>query len=228
MSTLFDQVLSWMRAERPDIRMRLLHDNGWLAEHAPEIDRLYGIPQRPEHHPEVDVGRHVELALELAASWTTDPRVRYAVLVHDLGKALTPKEGWPSHIKHEELGVRPGLALGKRLGVPREWRLLGALTARYHLRVHRSDSLPPRSLVRFFRDAKFFERHELFEPFLLACEADAKGREGLQNRSYPQVKRLRTAFAVAREVELIGDPCTYHQERIRRVSRALRDTEQAA
>ena len=225
MNTLFDVVHNWMSADRPDMILRSLHDSGWLAQHAPEIDKLYGIPQRPEHHPEVDVGRHVELALELAASWTADPRVRYAVLVHDLGKALTPKEGWPSHIKHEELGVRPGLALGRRLGVPREWRLLGALTARHHLRVHRSDSLPPRSLVRFFRDSKFFERPGLFEPFLIACEADAKGREGLQNREYPQVKRLRIAFAAAREVDPIGDPCTYHQERIRRVSKALKASE---
>ena len=225
MTTYFDFLLTWLKSDRPDLVMHQLYENGWLAEHTPELHRLYGIPQRADHHPEVDTGRHMELALQWIAANTDDPMVRYAVLVHDIGKGLTPRDQWPAHIKHEELGVIPGIALGRRLGVPKEWRLLGALTSRYHLRVHICIRLPARSLVRFFRDAKFFERPQLLEPFLLACEADARGREGLQDREYPQVDRLKKAFAAALEVAPIENPCTYHETRIRHVAKALRAAE---
>ena len=114
MNTALNYIAGWMSSDRPDLVMRTMRINGWLRDHAPELDRLYGIPQPPEHHPEVDTGRHVELALRLAAEFSKDPKVRYAVLVHDLGKGLTPKEEWPQHFKHEERGVRPGLLLGRR------------------------------------------------------------------------------------------------------------------
>lgn len=143
----------WMKSDAPHEVMRELRASGWLREHAPELDRLYGIPQRVEHHPEVDTGIHIELTLEMAARLTEDPRVRFAALVHDLGKGLTPPEEWPRHHGHEELGFEPALELGARLGVPEEWRELGGLVARFHLHAHRALDVPPRTLVRFFRDA---------------------------------------------------------------------------
>ena len=212
-----------MRAKQPDKVLKVMRANGWLRDHAPEIDRLYGVPQNAEHHPEIDTGIHIELSLAIVAQLSEDPRARYAALVHDLGKALTPKEEWPRHLSHEELGVRPGLRLGKRLGVPKDWRLLGALVARYHLRVHRALELSPRSLVRIFRDSHFFERSELLEPFLCACEADARGRAGLQDRPYPQADRLRLAFKAASAAETVGNE-DIHDARIRLVARALRES----
>lgn len=122
----------WMKSDAPHEVMCKLRASGWLREHAPELDRLYGIPQRVEHHPEVDTGIHIKLTLERAARLTEDPRVRFAALVHDLGKGLTPPEEWPRHHGHEELGFEPALELGTRLGVPEEWRELGGLVARFH------------------------------------------------------------------------------------------------
>jgi tRNA nucleotidyltransferase (CCA-adding enzyme) len=212
---------SWMRSERPDKIMRLMRANGWLRDHAPELDRLYGIPQKPEHHPEVDVGLHIELVLEMAASLSSDPRVRYAALVHDLGKALTPAGDWPRHFKHEALGVKPGLKLGRRLGVPKEWRLLAAIVARYHLQMHRIEGQSARHLVRFLRSAGFFKRPDLLEPFCLACEADARGRAGLQNRAYPQPALLKAAFLAAQTVGEEGTELVIHDRRIKAVEAVL-------
>jgi tRNA nucleotidyltransferase (CCA-adding enzyme) len=209
-----------MAADRPHHVMRLMRANGWLRSHAPEVDRLYGIPQRAEHHPEVDTGIHVELTLEVASELSADPRVRYAALVHDLGKGLTPAENWPRHHQHEELGVEPGLELGRRLGVPEDWQRLGMAVARFHLHAHRAMESSPRTLVRFFRGARFFEQPEIVEPFTLACEADARGRAGQQGRPYPQGERVRTAFAIANRVDT-GDPKHLHEARIEAVRNAL-------
>lgn len=208
-----NHLAGWMSANKPHHIMRLMRANGWLREHAPEVNRLYGVPQRADHHPEVDTGVHVELVLEIASELSSDPRVRYAALVHDLGKGLTPQAEWPRHHKHEELGVQPGLELAQRLGVPADWQLLGAAVARFHLHAHRAMDASPRSLMRFFRDAKFFEHPQLVEHFTLACEADARGRAGLQNRPYPQAQRIRTAFEIANR--LTGeDPVRLYDARI--------------
>jgi tRNA nucleotidyltransferase (CCA-adding enzyme) len=219
MDTSVNLIDAWMRSARPDETLRALRASGWLREHAPEIDRLYGIPQKAEHHPEIDVGIHIELVLEVAAQLSSDPAVRYAALVHDLGKALT--SNWPSHFDHEGMGVAPGLAMGARLGVPEDWQQLGALATKYHLRSHRVLGESAKHLVRFFRDAGFFENPQLLEPFLLVCEADARGRAGLQNRPYPQAQILSAAFKAAAPVAPIGTESDYHSERIRRVAAIL-------
>lgn len=211
---------SWMKSEKPRVIMQAMRANGWLRQHAPEIDRLYGIPQRAEHHPEVDTGIHTELTLEMAGLLSTDPRVRYAALVHDLGKGLTPSELWPRHHGHEELGVAPVSELGRRLGVPEEWQVLARAVTRYHLRAHRALDSSSRSLVRLFRDAQLFERPELIGPFTLACEADARGRSGLQERLYPQGALLRKAFAVACRAR-VDNPVKLHEARINAVREAL-------
>ena len=214
----FNFIAGWMSADAPHVILRTMRANGWLRDHAPELDRLYGVPQRLEHHPEGDVGTHNELVLEMAARLSRDPRVRYAALVHDLGKGLTPQEHWPRHQGHEDLGVRPGLVLGKRLGVPKEWRRLGALVARYHLRAHKSMSLSPRGLVRFFRDAGFFGRADVFQNFLFACEADARGRAGRQEIPYKEAPFLREAFCAADATVDLRGAQQLHESRIRSVA----------
>lgn len=213
----------WMSAAKPHVTMRLMRNNGWLRDNAPEVFALYGVPQKAEHHPEVDAGIHTELVLEMAAQLSDDPRVRYAALVHDLGKALTPEEEWPSHHSHEKRGVRPAKTLGKRFGVPEDWEWLGCATARYHLHVHRAFEAPPRTLVRMFRDAGFYDRPEMLELFLLACEADARGREGFQDRPYPQAEFVRRVFAAARAVPAEGAPSRVHELRIRAAERAAKE-----
>ena len=217
MTTSFKALETWLSSPHPEVELQARRASGWLQRHLPEVDRLYGIPQVAEHHPEIDVGRHIELTLGMAAQLSNDPRVRYAALIHDLGKALTRPEQWPKHHSHEALGVRPGLKVGQRFGVPKDWRRLGALVSVAHLQAHRTMALPARSVVRLFRQAGFFERPALFEPFVLACEADARGREGLQNRPYPQGDRLRAAFAIARTVDTSLEPDRAHQERVRRL-----------
>jgi tRNA nucleotidyltransferase (CCA-adding enzyme) len=212
---------SWMRSDRPDEIMKSMRANGWLAAQLPEVDRLYGIPQKPEHHPEIDVGIHIELVLKIAAELSTDPRVRYAALVHDLGKALTPATDWPKHFKHEALGVKPGLRMARRLGLPKDWRFLGALVAKYHLRLHRIEGESPRHIVRFLRDAGFFRHPEFLKPFVLACEADARGRAGFETRPYPQAQKILVAFAAASTVEEIGNASDFHSVRVTRVAKAL-------
>lgn len=211
----------WMKAIKPHHILRLLRANGWLRQHAPEIERLYGIPQRPEHHPEIDVGVHTELVLEIASELTCDPKVRFAALVHDLGKALTPPQQWPRHHNHEELGVEPVRTLCARLGVPAHWQQLAETTARFHLRCHQALEAEARTLVRFFRDAGFFENPELVEPFTLACEADARGRAGFQSSHYPQGQRVRKAFVVAHKAKAVHAKQDLHEARIQAVAAEL-------
>lgn len=209
-----------MSSEHPGEQLRERYASGWLQREAPELHQLYGVPQNASHHPEVDTGVHIELALEVAATLSPDPRVRYATLVHDLGKGLTPSQEWPKHLDHERKGVRPGLRLGRRMGVPREWRRLGALVARHHLRAHRALEASPKRLVRLLLDAGFVANPELLEPFVLACEADARGRAGLQSRPYPQAQRLRKVLTWVLEVS-VDNPVRLHQARVEHVALAL-------
>ena len=194
-------VLDWMSMAAPADELRRLRATGWTREHFPELDDLYGIPQVKEHHPEVDTGIHIELVLEVAATLTTDPRARWAALVHDLGKAVTPVHLLPQHIDHEERGYLLALGAAKRFGLPEDWAWLGAVTSRHHLQAHRCLDMRPHSTIKFIREASFQSKPALFECFVLACEADARGREGRTNSAYPQAEYLRAAYSVVREYE---------------------------
>jgi tRNA nucleotidyltransferase (CCA-adding enzyme) len=190
---------------RPDVFFETLRSCGALAVIFPELDALFGVPQPPRWHPEIDTGVHVMLALRQAAQAGASHAVRFAVLVHDLGKGCTPRDKWPSHHGHEELGVPRIEALCGRLKVPNGHRELGILAARQHTLVHRALELKPTTLLKLLEECDAFRRPERFAELLAACEADARGRTGLENAPYPQVAYLVAAQAAAAAVTLSED-----------------------
>lgn len=187
---------------RPDVFFETLRECGALRVIFPELAALYGVPQPPRWHPEIDTGVHVMLALRYSAAIGAATTVRFAVLMHDLGKALTAPERWPSHRGHEEGGVPVIQALCERLKVPNGYRDLAVLTARHHAVVHRAAELRPATVLKLFEATDAFRRPERFEEMLAACEADARGRTGLETQPYPQRDYLRRARAAAAAVSL--------------------------
>jgi tRNA nucleotidyltransferase (CCA-adding enzyme) len=187
---------------RPEVFFATLRACSALAVIYPEIDALFGVPQPPRWHPEIDTGVHVMLALQYAASHGASGRVRFAVLTHDLGKAHTPKSAWPSHHGHEEFGVPLIEDLCDRLKVPNTHRELAILTARYHTLVHRALELRPETVLTLLENCDALRRPERFAELLLACEADARGRTGREDAPYPQVGYLRRMLTAAAGVTL--------------------------
>lgn len=187
--------------QRPWIFFQVLRDCAALARLFPEIDILFGVPQRADYHPEVDTGIHTFMVLEQAAHLSSDLRVRFAALTHDLGKGATPPEQWPRHIGHEERSVELVKAFCKRWRVPNDCRDLAILVARYHGVCHRAEELRARTIFKLLADLDAFRRPERLELFLLACEADARGRLGKEQTSYPQADELRRAFNTAKDVD---------------------------
>ena len=178
-----------------------LRECGALAVLFPELDRLFGIPQPVQWHPEVDTGVHVMMVLDQAEKLTPDLEVRFAALVHDLGKGTTRKHALPSHPGHEKRGVKLIRQLAERLPVPNACRDLGALVSEYHTHCHRAFELRASTILRMLEATDAFRRPRRFEQFLLACEADARGRKGLEDRDYAQAELLRGAFGAAGAVD---------------------------
>jgi tRNA nucleotidyltransferase (CCA-adding enzyme) len=184
---------------RPDVFFETLRSCGALAKIFPELAALYGVPQPPRWHPEVDTGAHVMLVVRYAAQVGAPNVVRFAALMHDLGKASTPPAKWPSHHGHEEAGVPLIIDLCDRLKVHNEYRELAILTARHHANVHRAAEARPATLLKLLETVDAFRRPERFGELLLACEADARGRTGLESQPYPQreyLLRVRDAAGV--------------------------------
>ncbi|GAA0717776.1 multifunctional CCA addition/repair protein [Dokdonella soli] len=164
----------------------------------PEVDALYGVPQRAEFHPEVDTGIHIELVLDMAARLAPrDDLVGWCALTHDLGKALTPKDELPRHHRHEHNGMAPVRALSARLRVPAEHAALAELVCRCHLDAHRALELRPATVLELLERLDSFRRPERLHRFLLACEADKRGRLGFSDSAYPQADFLHSAHAAA-------------------------------
>ena len=186
---------------RPSRMFELLRACGALRVLLPEVERLWGVPQPPEHHPEIDSGVHLMLVLDQAASAAASLAVRFACLCHDLGKGSTPRERWPRHLGHEQRGVALLRALCERLKVPLECRELAELTAREHGHVHASLGLQPVAVWRLLQRCDALRRPARFAELLLACECDARGRLGFEQRDYPQRARLLRALAHVREVD---------------------------
>ena len=186
---------------RPDRMFDVLRGCGALARLLPEVDRLWGVPQPAEHHPEVDTGVHLMLVLLQAARLQAPLAVRYACLCHDLGKGTTPPEDWPRHIAHEARSVALARQVGERWRVPTDCRELAEVTAREHGNIHRSGTLGPAALVRLFDRCDAWRRPARFADLLLACECDARGRLGLKDQAYPQRPRLLAALALAQAVD---------------------------
>jgi tRNA nucleotidyltransferase (CCA-adding enzyme) len=180
---------------------KVLRECGALQPVYPEIDALFGVPQPAQWHPEIDTGVHTLMALEQAALLSSEPLVRFAALVHDLGKAATPRDEWPSHRGHEERSVSLIEALSLRLRLPGEYRDLGVIVARYHGIVHRAFELKPRTILEFMERADAFRRPARFAQALLACEADSRGRTGLETVPYPQREYLQAARTAAAAIK---------------------------
>jgi tRNA nucleotidyltransferase (CCA-adding enzyme) len=187
---------------RPEAFFEVLRSCGALGVIFPEIDALFGVPQPPQWHPEIDTGVHTLLVVRMAALLSPSTSVRFAALVHDLGKAVTPRAEWPSHRGHEERRVRLVEALAARLKIPGDHRDLAVLAARHHGNVHRAHELRAATVLRVLEQTDAFRRPERFEDLLLACEADARGRTGLEQRPYPQRPYLSAARAAAAAVTL--------------------------
>jgi tRNA nucleotidyltransferase (CCA-adding enzyme) len=168
----------------------------------PELHALFGVPQPEQWHPEIDSGVHTLMVLEQAAKLSDDPVVRFAALTHDLGKGTTPPSEWPRHIAHEQRGVGLVEAMCDRLKIPNAYRELAVLASRYHLDAHRVTELRDNTLLELLERLDAFRRPARFEQWVLACEADARGRKGLENRQYPQADYLRRARDTVAKVTL--------------------------
>jgi tRNA nucleotidyltransferase (CCA-adding enzyme) len=190
---------------RPELFFLTLRNCGALDVIFPEIAALYGVPQPARWHPEIDTGVHVMLALQCAVRLGAPTPVRFAVLMHDLGKAATPRNLWPSHHGHEEAGVVLIEALAARLRVPKEHTELAVLTARHHGLVHRALELKPVTILGLLEKTDALRRPERFRALLLACEADARGRTGLEDRAYPQADLLRQAQEATAAVSILEE-----------------------
>ena len=200
--------------------MEVLRGCGALAVVLPEIDRLFGIPQPAEHHPEIDCGVHSLMVLEQAAALSKAPEVRFAALTHDLGKADTPKDRLPSHHGHEQRSVTRIQQLCDRLKAPKSFRHLSELGARFHSHCHRLAELRPATILDTLDKLDAFRRPERFQQFLLVCEADSRGRAGLERRNYPQRDWFRQAQQTAAKI----DPRPFVAQGLKgsEVARALR------
>jgi tRNA nucleotidyltransferase (CCA-adding enzyme) len=186
---------------KPSAFVRVLRECGALAVLFPEVDALYGVPQPPQHHPEIDCGAHLELVLDQCAKLAPgNDLAGFCALTHDLGKALTPGDVLPRHIAHEHRGLKPLAALCERLKVPAEYAQLAALTCRHHLDSHRALELKPATVLMLLEAFDAFRRPERLEPFLITCTADKRGRPQHEHDPYPEADFLRAARDAARAV----------------------------
>jgi tRNA nucleotidyltransferase (CCA-adding enzyme) len=233
---VWQEVSRGLMEKKPSRMFEVLRSCGALARVLPEIDALFGVPQRADYHPEVDTGVHVMMVVDHAAAQGYALAVRFAALTHDLGKATTPDEVLPRHIGHEGRSVDLLKPLCDRLRVPNECRDLAVLVAREHGNIHRVMETGAAGLVRLLERCDALRKPARFAEALQACEADARGRLGFEAREYPQAERLRMALVAARAVDagavaqrFVGKPdmikAAVQRERVRAVAGALGEQE---
>lgn len=197
---VWKETLAALSATRPDVFFRILRTTDALQVIYPEIDALFGVPQPERWHPEIDTGKHTLMAVLDAARSDCSDEVRFAALVHDLGKGSTPKDQWPRHIGHEERSVKLIQKLCARIGVPNRFRDLAVPVARYHGVCHRAAELRPKTILKVLEALDAFRRPQRLDEFLQACAADVRGRTGREDDDYPQAEIFTTALAAARQV----------------------------
>ena len=214
----------------PSRMLRVLRECGALARVLPELDALFGVPQPAIHHPEIDTGEHILLVLDHAARRALPLTVRFAALVHDLGKGATPRAAWPRHIGHEEKSAELARDVCERLRVPHDCRDLALLAARHHTTVHRALELRPATVLKLLQECDALRKPERFAELLAACECDFCGRAGFEDRPYPQAARLETALAAANSVDAgaIARGCTDVQQIRDSIERARLDAVRSA
>ena len=194
---VWQELAKGLMAEKPSCMFEVLRQCGALKVLLPELDRLWSVPQRPEHHPEVDTGVHVMLVLDQCARLQAPLAVRWAALMHDLGKGSTPADVLPRHIGHEGRSVKLAQKVAERLRIPADCKALAEVVAREHGNIHRSGELNAAAVMRLLTRCDAVRQSERFALVLQACEADARGRLGLEDRDYPPVQRLSQALAAA-------------------------------
>ncbi len=185
----------------PHVYFEVLRACGALKVLFPELERLFGVPQPEQHHPEIDTGIHSLLSLQRSVVLGGDGHARFAALLHDLGKGLTPPAKLPAHHGHEQTGVAAVKALCSRLKVPGDYRTLAMLACEFHTHVHRAFELKPSTLLKLLKSGDALRHPERFEQFLLVCQADAQGRQGCENVPYPQRDYVRGAAQGIRAIE---------------------------
>ncbi len=187
----------WQETERalgesqPWVYFQALRECNALEIIFPELDRLFGIPQPEKHHPEIDCGIHTLMVLEQASKLSNDNQVRWASLLHDLGKGLTKEDLLPSHHGHEQSGEKLVIELNQRLKTPNEYKDLSRLVCVYHTHVHRAFELKPQTLLKFFNKIDLWRKPERLQQILLACKADSRGRTGFEEVDYPQLEYIQ-------------------------------------
>lgn len=186
--------------DQPAVYFQVLRECGALAAWFPELDALFGVPQPEKYHPEIDCGRHALLSLEVSVPMSSALSVRWAALIHDLGKALTPDSEWPRHFGHEKKGVKPIRQLCQRLKCPNDPTSLALLSSEFHTHIHRAFELRPETLLKVFDQLDVWRKPERFEEFLLVCIADARGRTGFEDCAYPQADYIREALTEAQKI----------------------------
>ncbi len=197
---VWQELARGLMEDKPSRMFEMLRDCGALARLLPEVDRLWGVPQRADYHPEVDTGVHLMMVLDMSARLRTSLAVRYACLGHDLGKGTTPADVLPRHLGHEGRSAQLLKQVNERLRVPVDCRELADVVAREHGNVHRSDTLNATAVLRLLERCDAFRKPQRFREILQACECDARGRLGLQDEPYPQAERLSLALDIAQAV----------------------------
>jgi tRNA nucleotidyltransferase (CCA-adding enzyme) len=197
---VWQELARGLMEDKPSRMFEVLRECGALARLLPEVQRLWGVPQRADYHPEIDTGVHLMMVLDMSARLKAPLAARFACLTHDLGKGTTPPEILPKHIGHEERSARLLRNVCERLRVPIDCRELAEVVAREHGNIHRSTEFGAAALVRLLERCDAFRKPQRFDLVLLACECDARGRLGLEERPYPQRPRLLAALACAQAV----------------------------
>jgi tRNA nucleotidyltransferase (CCA-adding enzyme) len=198
---VWQELARGLMENQPSRMFSVLHQCGALARLMPELDRLFGVPQPPQYHPEIDTGIHTLMVVDWAARQHYSLPVRLAALLHDLGKGTTPSEFWPRHHGHEGRSVDLVKAVCERVRIPADCRDLAVLVARDHGNVHRAEELRPATVLELFERTDAFRRPERFADFLLACESDFHGRTGFETRDYPQSGYLQMALTAAQGID---------------------------
>lgn len=199
---VWQETQSALSEQSPHIYFQVLRDCNGLREVFPELDKLWGVPNPEKWHPEVDSGIHTLMVLEQAALLSDSLAMRFAALTHDLGKALTPKQKWPSHHGHEKVGLAPIKELCDRIKAPNEFRELALLVSEYHTHCHKAFELKASTIVRLFDSLDVWRKPERFQLFLLACTADLRGRTGFESNLYPQADYLNECYNEAEKVNV--------------------------
>lgn len=226
---VWNEIARGLMEKQPSRMFATLRECGALARLMPEVDALFGVPQRASFHPEVDTGVHVMMVVDMAARLRLSLPARFAALTHDLGKALTPAEALPRHTGHEAASVRLLKPLCARLRVPGECRELAVLVAQYHGNIHRAEELRPATMVSVMERCDALRRPERFNDLLGACEADYRGRLGFEERAYPQADMWRSAMAAMCSVDAgaIAQACTA-EDRAARIPERIHEARVAA